>query len=848
MKYIKLFIASSVEEFAQERMELSDYIRSLNDIYVHRGFYFDLKICEDLPNALVKERKQDEYNQHIRESEYFYVIFGRNAGDYTIEEFDVALAQFREGGAPKIYTYFRTLPEGESPAKSVTDFMTRLDRELGHYYSFFPHLDTIKLNILMELTRDPELHSTVTLEDGRALLDGHEMLSMENIPLYSKNETVQKLLAEKKELEEEFVALQEMVAAGKSPAFNRLLLENGEKRAKLTEQLHTLEKDVLALYRDMAEKRRLGVHMNWREKEALRLVDAGNYEAAKAVLRDEGWKTELQNAEETVDLALEPIREYISGKRTLIKTISSTGVDSESAAEVRAIYEELTELFRKYGLESDVLYDYASFLWDEKDYENGVKIAESLQGYYQSQEKLGSEVSEDEKARLLNLLGMLKKGCNDFTGAEAAYREALGIRRKLAETHPEAYLPDVAKSANNLAILFKKLRQFAEAEQLFREALGIRRKLVEEYPEVHLPSVALVANNLARLLNDFRQYEEAERLFREALDVRRRLAEAHPEAYLPKVALTANNLAILLTKLRQYAEAEQFFHEALDIQRNLAEAHPEAYLPYVAQTASGLANLLRDLRQFAEAEELYREALGIRRKLAEAHPEAYRPDVAQTANNLANLLGDLRQYAEAEALFREALDIRRKLAEAHPEAYLPDVAQTANNLAILLKNLRQYAEAEELYREALNIHRKLAEAHSEAYLPDVATTANNLANLLGDLRQYAEAEELYREALDIQRDLAEAHPEAYLPDVAMTANNLAILLKNLRRYTEAEELYREALNICRKLAEKYPEAYLPDVAATLHNLALLLDELSRTDEAEASRKEETDIRSRLSQS
>lgn len=45
MKYIKLFIASSIVEFAQERASLSDFIRSLNDIYVPRGIYFQLTIC-----------------------------------------------------------------------------------------------------------------------------------------------------------------------------------------------------------------------------------------------------------------------------------------------------------------------------------------------------------------------------------------------------------------------------------------------------------------------------------------------------------------------------------------------------------------------------------------------------------------------------------------------------------------------------------------------------------------------------------------------------------------------------------------------------------------------------------
>ena len=42
MKQIRLFVASSLVEFKEERLELGNYIRSLNDIYVERGIYFKL--------------------------------------------------------------------------------------------------------------------------------------------------------------------------------------------------------------------------------------------------------------------------------------------------------------------------------------------------------------------------------------------------------------------------------------------------------------------------------------------------------------------------------------------------------------------------------------------------------------------------------------------------------------------------------------------------------------------------------------------------------------------------------------------------------------------------------------
>lgn len=95
---------------------------------------------------MAQERKQQEYNELIRDSQYFYILFGRAAGEYTIEEFYVALEQYRKSGAPRIFTYFRKLSEGERADESVMNYMEQLSNRIGHYYSSFTHLDAIKLN------------------------------------------------------------------------------------------------------------------------------------------------------------------------------------------------------------------------------------------------------------------------------------------------------------------------------------------------------------------------------------------------------------------------------------------------------------------------------------------------------------------------------------------------------------------------------------------------------------------------------------------------------------------------------------------------------------------------------
>ena len=192
MKIIKVFLASSIVEFKYERMELGNFVRLLNERCAERGIYVKLRLCEDMSKAISDKRKQEEYNQEIRASRLFYALFGREAGKYTLEEFEVALAQFKASGTPKIFTFFRQLPESKSAAASVTAFMERLDKEPGCFYSFFDTLDSVKRNLLTELMHTPEVSGLLKAEEDRDILDGKELLPQENVPPYSRNDFFQK--------------------------------------------------------------------------------------------------------------------------------------------------------------------------------------------------------------------------------------------------------------------------------------------------------------------------------------------------------------------------------------------------------------------------------------------------------------------------------------------------------------------------------------------------------------------------------------------------------------------------------------------------------------------------------
>ena len=106
MTTIRVFLASSIKEFERERQTLMAFFQMLNNIYHDRGIFFEMEICEALSSQMLDIRTQEMYNSTIRESEYFYIIIGKQAGKYTIEEFNVALESYQKNGLPRIYTFF----------------------------------------------------------------------------------------------------------------------------------------------------------------------------------------------------------------------------------------------------------------------------------------------------------------------------------------------------------------------------------------------------------------------------------------------------------------------------------------------------------------------------------------------------------------------------------------------------------------------------------------------------------------------------------------------------------------------------------------------------------------------
>ena len=747
---ITIFLASS-EELINDRNSFHSLISTLDDIYEDRGIRIKLKRWEDFFAYCTGTRTQDQYNQVLSASDMCICLFHRRAGQYTVEEFHHAIAEYqRTGDHPKTYVYARALVEGEVEEEELKQFKEELFKQMGHYWCNYATEDSMKLHFIMQFERlindslgHREDNQNLSIEQGNVMLHGRKVADYNNIPFASNNTEVIALKEKIAALDKDIVALRSIGNDALTPMINDKLSE----RNQCQEQLEKLEKQLLDTALSISKMISSDKPISERKRAAIEMFEQGNN---KGVL-------EMLNEEEIE-------RDYQSAKNKL-----AAGKQLEEAAQkvIQAAQDEIRSLVDEYLLKAKT--------W-MSTYSETNRFDEACKCYEQAIALTRESLPEENLAERLHEYGYFLQENNQFHRIEAYYQEALTIRERLAKAHPEAYEGKVAGTLHNLALLYYKTQRFGKAEAYYMRALEIRERLAKAHPEAHEAKVAITLNNLAVLYDNMQCFDKAEAYYLRALEMGERLAKAHPEAYEADVAITLNNFANLYYKTQRFGKAEAYYMRALEIRERLAKAHPEAYEAYVAMTLNNLALLYSNTQRFDQAEEYHMRALEIRKRLAKTHPEAYEANVAQTLNNLALLYSNTQRFDQAEKYYLRALEIYERLAKAHPEAYEAKVAMTLNNLAVLYKDTQRFDKAEKYYLRALEIQERLAKAHPEVYGQDYAGCLHNASYFSLQVQNYAQAEEYSREALKWSDDI-----NIY--------TNLAAAILLQGRFEEAKQIY-----------------------------------------------------------
>ncbi len=284
-----------------------------------------------------------------------------------------------------------------------------------------------------------------------------------------------------------------------------------------------------------------------------------------------------------------------------------------------------------------------------------------------------------------------------FSGAEAATRQAVAIREKLAHDFPNVsgYRCDLAKAYENMVCHFTFVPdRVAEAELYCQKALQLYDELHRKYPcGGPAPQARVcVLNALGKCLANAKRWEEAEKVYRQGLAILHELGSAALGAaeYESWVGVSTQELARVRYGRGDQAEAFQLLDAAVQHLEAALQARPR-HSPYLQRlhhcfndTLLGFWGCLPD-RRTIDAELSVRLA-----KKAMAHEWWGRdcpafPDILGTASYLA---GD----------YPTAVTVLEKLIAENPNH--PASVRPTFFLAMAHACLKNAAEARKWYDQA----------------------------------------------------------------------------------------------------------------------------------------------------
>ena len=760
MKTITVFLASS-NELNYDRNSFQALIAKLDDIYEPRGIRIKCRRWEDFPAYCTGERTQDVYNKTVRSCDMCICMFHKEAGQYTIEEFEQALDEYRTNHShPKTFVYIRALVDGEVETDELKAFKDQLFKSIGHYWCNYACDDSMNLHFVMQLERlIPDMglsagdSSQLKVEEGNVTLQGIKIADYTNLPFAAANPEYCNLKEKYAQLDKDITQLR---ALGIDDTHD-LLREKVIDRQKCHEQIINMEKQLLDMACLVNKSISSNSPMSERKRLAIEMFEQGNIKGVINVLNEEDMASEAKQAE----LEIARGRQLVQSGNDLIEK----GIQTIQAQ-----------------VEDYILRAKALML----DFDNSDRFSLACNAYERAVELTRNHLSQAELADRLNDYYCFLYDNNQFSKCEAYIEECVSIRAELCRDHPETYEPYLADSYNNLALLYSDTQRFQESEAMYKSALAIYERLAKANPQAYEPDLATPYNNLANLYSHTQRFEESESMHKSAIAIRERLAKINPQAYEPDLANSYNNLAILYSDTQRFQESESMHKSALVIRERFAKANPQAYEPDLADSYNNLAILYSNTQRFEESEEMYKSALAIRERLAKANPQACEPDLAASYNNLAVLYKDTQRFEESESMYKSALAIHERLAKVNPHTYEPDLAASYNNLAILYSDTMRYHESESMYKSALALRERLAKANPQAYEADLANSYNNLAYLYFATQRFQESEAMYKSAIAIRERLAKVNPQACEPDLAASYNNLANLYCVIQRLQESE--------------------------------------------------------------
>ena len=663
MKNIKIFLVPSSDAVMGDMDEVRDFFRQLNEMYFDSGINFSIL------NA--NEMTEDELEEHVADSDLSFFLFFEDVSAVMRSCFDIFFESFKNTDKPKIVTYFKYTESPNDMTEAVREFSQMLGNELKHYYNNYNSIDTLKLGILMQIKVMRLDASQITIsDDGMICLNGQPVADTSKIPMFEFNERLNELKSRYDELTKEWGRLRTLRMDDPNNEelyfeFSRVATERDDTKKALRE----FEDLLLKTSEELAAKKG---EMSPRQAEAYRLLEMGDVDGACEILPLDELFDDISHNERLADNAIDRLETNVEELATRITALNMKGLNNDTVAEIRRIYEEIYDAFcdtRNIGWSK--LYDYASFLEDQNDYTNAIEVAENLRWYYSAP---GRKVDEYELAELFNLLGILYHLQNRSEEAEKYCLDAIEIRERLVEKNADAYEPDLAGSYNNVGAFYSDHGQHEKAEKYFLAAIEIRERLVKKNADAYEPDLATSYNNAGVFYDDQNQSDKAEKYYLAAIEIEKRLVEKNADAYEPDLADSYGAAGVFYHEQGQSDKAEKYYLDAIEIYKRLVEKNADAYEPYLAMSYNNAGVFYYEQGRLEKSEKYILAAIEIRERLVKKNADAYEPDLAMSYNNAGEFYANQDHLEKSEKYYLAAIEIYERLVKKNATAYEPDLA------------------------------------------------------------------------------------------------------------------------------------------------------------------------------
>ena len=710
MKNIKIFLVPSSDAVECDMTEVRNFFRQLNEMYFDSGINFSIL------NA--NEMTENELKEHVADSDLSFFLFFEDVSDYMRSCFDIFFESFKKTDKPKIVTYFKYTESPNDMTDAVREFSQMLGNELRHYYNNYNSIDTLKLGILMQIKVMRLDASQITIsDDGMICLNGQPVADTSKIPMFEFNERLNELKSRYDELTKEWGRLRTLRMDDPNNEelyfeFSRVATERDDTKKALRE----FEDLLLKTSEELAAKKG---EMSPRQAEAYRLLEMGDVDGACEILPLDELFDDISHNERLADNAIDRLETNVDELATRITALNMKGLNKDTVAEIRRIYEKIYDLCRNKHVGWSKMYNYASFLEDQNDYAQAIEVAENLRWYYSAP---GRKVDEYDLGSLYNLLGLLYRSQNKPDKAEKYYLAAIEIRERLVKKNADAYEPDLAGSYNNAGNFYSDQGQPEKAEKYYLDAIEIKERLVEKNADAYEPDLANSYNNAGVFYKDQGQPEKAEKYYLVAIEIYERLAKKNADAYEPYLAKSYNNAGVFYDDQNQSEKAEKYYLAAIGIQKRLVGKNAEAYEPDLAMSYNNAGVFYKDQGQPDKAEKYYLASMEIYERLVKKNADAYEPALATSYNNAGVFYSDHGQPEKAEKYYLDAIEIRERLVKKNAAAYEPDLASSYFNYCFLKKDKTYLDKAYEIAKRRQDDPRcryivEFVESHKDSLFP-----------------------------------------------------------------------------------------------------------------------------------